>query len=253
MLKADITDADVMAQIMQTIRPQAVIHAAALSQPNACQLHPELSFAVNVAVSLAIANLCAEAEVPCVFTSTDQVFAGDAAPYRETDRLNPINRYGEHKAAAEVGMSQRLAQLSICRLPLMYGAVPHTKSFIQPLIQALQSGDALPLFIDETRTPASSDDVAAGLLLALEHLPPVVHLGGPEALTRFRMGQILVEILGCDEQYLEPCRQAEVKMAAPRPANVSLDSSFARSLGFEPQQFSRELERLLKLTQDVEK
>ena len=248
MLKVDLTDAVAIAQLMQTIRPQAVIHAAAVSQPNLCQLHPELSFAVNVTASLRIADLCADAEIPCIFTSTDQVFAGDAAPYREPDRLNPINRYGEHKAAAETGMSQRLAQLSICRLPLMYGVAPHATSFIQPLIQKLQAGEILRLFTDETRTPASSDDVAGGLLLALKHQLPVLHLGGPEALTRLHMGQILIELLGYGDQYLAPCQQSEVAMAAPRPANVSFDSSLAQSLGFAPQKFSCELRRLLSLT-----
>ena len=247
MLTADLTDAGGLAQLMHTLRPEAVIHAAAVSQPNVCQLDPDLSFAVNVTASLRIADLCADAEIPCVFTSTDQVFAGDAAPYRETDRLNPINRYGEHKAAAESGMSQRLAQLSICRLPLMYGAVPHAASFIQPLIQKLQAGEVLRLFTDETRTPASGDDVAAGLLLALEHRPSVLHLGGPEALTRLRMGQILIDLLGYSHQCLTPCQQAEVPMAALRPANVSFDSSLARSIGFAPQNFSDELGRLLRL------
>jgi dTDP-4-dehydrorhamnose reductase len=249
MLRADLTDTNALVQLMQTVRPDAVIHAAAVSQPNACQLDPDLSFAVNVTASLRIADLCADGEIPCVFTSTDQVFAGDAAPYQETDRLNPINRYGEHKAAAEIGMSQRLAQLSICRLPLMYGAVPHAASFIQPFIQKLQAGEVLRLFTDETRTPASNDDVAAGLLLALEHQPSVLHLGGPEALTRLCMGQILADLLGYGDQYLVPCLQAELPMAAPRPANVSFDSSFAQSLSFRPQKFSDELKRLLRPNQ----
>lgn len=243
--KVDITDPVALQQLISTLQPDAVIHTAAISKPNVCQVEPNLSYQINVSASLLLTDLCAEAAIPCVFTSTDQVFSGNEAPYRETDRPNPVNLYGEHKVLAEQGMRQRHSQVSICRLPLMYGVVPHAASFIQPFIQAIKAQEKLQLFVDEVRTPASGDDVAAGLLLALKHRLPLLHLGGPESLTRFEMGQILAEVIGCSQSQLYPCSQSDVSMAATRPANVSLDSTLARSLGFQPRSFKIELQRLL--------
>ncbi len=246
-LKLDLSDRSALSALMATVQPDAVVHAAALSKPNDCQMNPALSWAVNVQAALDLADLCAAAAIPCVFTSTDQVFGGEAAPYVETDAIAPVNLYGEHKALAEQGMRQRHDQVVVCRLPLLYGVVPHARSFIQPFIETLRAGGSLNLFVDETRTPAWGEDVAQGILLGLQHQLPYLHLGGPEALTRYEMGQILVDLLQGADQQIQPCSQAEVPMSAPRPANVALDSTLAYSLGYRPRSFRSVLPKILAI------
>jgi dTDP-4-dehydrorhamnose reductase len=233
----DLTDTAALNQCFSQLRPDAVIHAAALAQPNACQENPSLSYKINVLASFYIAIACADLNIPCVFTSSEQVFDGTQAPYREDDPRSPINLYGEHKALAEAGMLARHDQVAICRMPLMFGAVPHASSFIQPFIQRLRSGELLQAFTDEIRMPVSGWDAAQGLLIALKHHQGILHLGGKERLSRFAMAQILVEVLGIDAARIEPCLQADVKMAAPRPADLSMDSTIAVGLGFDPQDF----------------
>jgi dTDP-4-dehydrorhamnose reductase len=233
----DLTDTAALNECFAQLRPAAVIHATALAQPNACQENPSLSYKINVLASFYIAIACADLNIPCVFTSSEQVFDGTQAPYREDDPRSPINLYGEHKALAEAGMLARHDQVAICRMPLMFGAVPHASSFIQPFIQRLRSGELLQAFTDEIRMPVSGWDAAQGLLIALKHHQGILHLGGKERLSRFAMAQILVEVLGIDAARIEPCLQADVKMAAPRPADLSMDSTIALSLGFEPQDF----------------
>ncbi len=233
----DLTDTAALQECFAQLRPDAVIHTAALSQPNTCQAHPTLSYSINVLASFYIAIACAKLAIPCVFTSSEQVFDGSQAPYREGDPPNPINRYGEHKALAESGMLARHDQVAVCRMPLMFGAVPHADSFIQPFIQRLRSGQLLQAFTDEIRMPLSGWDAAQGLLLALGNHRGILHLGGKESLSRYDMAQTLVEVLGIAAARIEPCRQADVKMAAPRPADLSMDSAIARNLGFNPGDF----------------
>jgi dTDP-4-dehydrorhamnose reductase len=233
----DLTDTAALQECFAQLRPDAVIHAAALSQPNTCQENPNLSYKINVLASFYIAIECQQLGIPCVFTSSEQVFDGTQAPYRESDPPNPINRYGEHKALAEAGMLARHDQVVVCRLPLMFGAVPHADSFIQPFIQRLKSGERLQAFTDEMRMPLSGWDAAQGLLIALKQHRGILHLGGKESLSRFVMAQTLVEVLGIASARIEPCRQSDVKMAAPRPPDLSMDSTIALSLGFNPQDF----------------
>lgn len=233
----DLRDRANIHQLFATIQPDAVIHTAALSQPNACQQQPELSYQVNVLGSWYIAEECAKLGIPCVFTSSEQVFDGNHAPYRETDPVAPINLYGEHKALAEQGMLERHDRAAICRMPLMYGVAPTANSFIQPFIQRLRSGELLQAFTDEIRMPLSGWDAAHGLLLALEKHQGILHLAGPEALSRYDMAQILVAVLNLQQAKIAPCKQAEVTMAAPRPQNLSMDTRLAQSLGFMPQDF----------------
>jgi dTDP-4-dehydrorhamnose reductase len=244
LLPTDLTDAAALAELFQIVQPNAVIHAAALSQPNICEVQPEASWQINVQSSWRIAEHCAAAGIPCVFTSTDQVFDGQRGNYCETDPLAPVNRYSEHKVLAEEGMRSRHAQTIICRLPLMFGATPHAPSFLQGFVAKLRQGETLQLFTDEYRTPASGESIAQGILLALASDIPCWHLGGVERLSRYEFGQYLVEMLQLPMSLLQPCFQKDVPMAASRPADVSLDSSLAFGRGYAPLGIMQELQKL---------
>ena len=190
---------------------------------------------INVTVSLKIAELCAYNSIPYVFTSTDLVFDGKKGSYKETDAVNPVNIYGEHKVMAENGILERYSQATICRMPLMFGnATPTATSFMQSFIKMLEEGKELKLFVDEFRTPVSGKTAAEGLLLALEKVQGIIHLGGKEKISRYDFGRILVEIFEFPNAKIKASRQQDVKMAAPRPSDVSLDSSKAFELGYRP-------------------
>lgn len=242
MLKVNLTDFRELQRIFSDVKPTAVIHTAAHSQPNFCQTHPEESHAINVTASCNIAGLCADDSIPCAFTSTDLVFDGLNAPYRESDFVCPVNLYGEQKAIAEAGMLERYPMTAVCRMPLMFGAA---KSFIQPFIQTLQAEKELNLFVDEFRTPVSGKTAAKGLLLALEKVNGIIHLGGKERISRYDFGKILVEVFQLPATKLKSCRQQDVEMAAARPADVSLNSSKAFALGYEPLSLRKELQELI--------
>ncbi|NJM74234.1 MAG: NAD(P)-dependent oxidoreductase [Scytonema sp. RU_4_4] len=247
MLKVDLTDFQKLKQIFSDFQPAAVIHTAALSQPNFCQTHPEESYAINVTASCHIAGLCADDSIPCAFTSTDLVFDGLNAPYRETDPVCPVNIYGEQKVMAEQGMLERHPMTAVCRMPLMFGMeTPTATSFIQSFLQTLQQGKDLNLFTDEFRTPVSGKTAAKGLLLALEKVNGLIHLGGKERISRYDFGRLLVEIFQLPANGLKASQQKDVKMAAPRPSDVSLDSSKAFSLGYQPLSLKEELQNLYK-------
>jgi dTDP-4-dehydrorhamnose reductase len=244
LLPIDLTNTAAVAELFQSLKPDAVIHAAALSQPNTCEVQPNASWQINVQASWQIAEQCAALNIPCVFTSTDQVFDGQRGNYSETDPVAPVNRYGEHKVLAEAGMRSRYPQTIICRLPLMFGATPHAPSFMQGFIAKLRQGETLQLFTDEYRTPASGKSIAQGILLALGSDRPYWHLGGPERCSRYEFGQYLAQIWQLPATLIQPCLQAAVTMAAVRPADVSLDSSLAFSQGYAPLGIVPELQKL---------
>jgi dTDP-4-dehydrorhamnose reductase len=244
-LQIDLTDFSALSDLFQTLQPDAVIHTAALSQPNLCQANPEASHRINVVAACDVAGLCADAAIPCVLTSSELVFDGLNPPYRESDPVCPINLYGEQKVAAEEGMLQRYPEVTICRMPLMFGAAPTAPSFIQPFIERIRTGQVLNLFVDEVRTPISGMAAAQGLLLALEKAKGRLHLGGRERLSRYEFGLLLIEVLQLKDVKVNPCYQSDVPMAAPRAPDVSMDSSLAFSLGYEPGLVKDELEAIV--------
>jgi dTDP-4-dehydrorhamnose reductase len=243
-VKADLREFQEVKRLFNEIEPAAIIHMAAQSSPNVCQTYPDESRLINVTASSNIAGLSADYGIPCAFTSTDLVFDGRNAPYRETDAVCPVSQYGEQKAIAEQEMLQRNPKVALCRMPLMFGFAPNATSFIQPFIKMLREGQELRLFTDEFRTPVSGTTAAQGLLLALEKAEGLLHLGGKERVSRYEFGRLMVEVLELPQDGLKACRQQDVPMAAPRPADVSLDSSKAFALGYAPLSIREELEAL---------
>lgn len=241
-IKLDITDFQALKQIFTTIKPDGVIHTAALSKPNFCQTYPDESYRVNVEGSVNIAQLCAELAIPLAFTSTDLVFDGLNPPYDEKSPISPICTYGEHKAIAESKMLAIYPKTAICRMPLMYGeATPKANSFLQDFVQTLKEGKQLSLFIDEYRTPVDAKSACQGLILSLNQVSGIIHLGGKEKISRYQFGLLMAEIFDFDAKLITPCRQQDVKMSAPRSPDTSMNSSLAYSLGYNPSSIKDDL------------
>ena len=243
LIKIDLRDFNHLKQLFQDIQPQGVIHTAAASKPNYCQIHPQESYSINVTASLNIARFCAEYNIPCVFTSTDLVFDGKNSPYTESDRVSPITYYGEQKVAAEQKMLEIYPKSAICRMPLMFGLPsPVANSFLQTFISNLQAGKELNLFVDEFRTPASAITASKGLLLAIEkQVQGILHLGGKERISRYDFGLLLADILNVSSSLINPGKQQDVIMSAPRSPDTSLDSNKAFNLGYKPRSLREEL------------
>lgn len=248
LLRVELVNFLAVKTLFDQIQPTAVIHSAAQSKPNFCQEHPDISYGINVTASLNIARLCGDREIPWVFTSSDLVFDGLNPPYKETDPVSPISYYGEQKVLAEQGILAEYPQTAICRMPPMFGvASPAASSFMQPLLKTLQEGKKLNLFVDEIRTPVSAVTAAKGLLLALEKkVAGILHLGGKERISRYQFGCLMAEIWQFPPQQIETCYQKDVPMSAPRSPDVSLDSTKAFTLGYQPRSLKEELQELKK-------
>jgi len=243
--RADLTRFKEIKESLQEIRPDALIHAAAESNPNFCQLNPAASHEINVEATANLASLCADLRIPFVFISSDLVFNGLKPPYSENDPVCPVCIYGEQKAEAERAVLERYPQALVCRMALMFGdAGQGAASFIQPLINDMRNGQQINLFMDEYRTPVSAANAAQGILLGLSKAKGILHIGGLERISRFDFGKLLRDILGAHNAKLYACTRQSMELAAPRPADVSLSSARAMALGFKPGPLRKELERL---------
>ena len=245
LIQIDLTIFNDLKKLFRDTKPTAVIHTAAFSDPNFCQEDRDTSYRINTEAAINIAGFCGDLEIPCLFISSDLVFDGLNPPYSEEDEPSPLNIYGEHKLMAEIGMKNRCASVVICRVPLMFGTSGQTaSSFLQPLLRQMELGIEVSLFVDEFRTPLSGNNAVEGLMIALERLPDVVHLGGLERISRYEFGKLVMDVFNIQNAQLNPCRQREIPMAAPRPFDVSLTNVKAMEMGFQPDTIKLSLERL---------
>lgn len=242
--KVDLSDELQLKSFFEANRPDAVIHTAAMSEPNFCQTHPVESESVNVGSAVFLAKLCAKAQLPYVFTSTDLVFDDGNAPYDEDAPVAPHNLYGEQKVEAEKQIRSIHPEATVCRMPLMFGDYPNPRKGLKPMLERLANGDKFPLFVDEFRTPVGLESACRGLLIGLEASVPLLHLGGPERLSRYEIGQIIAEAFQVAHPNLSPCHQKDVTTVAPRAADVSLNSQRAFDLGYSPLTLMEEMRRM---------
>ncbi|GIV33874.1 MAG: NAD(P)-dependent oxidoreductase [Chitinophagales bacterium] len=238
--KADLTRPAEVQSLFNAISPQAVIHTAAISEAGYCQQHPEESYKINVAAAVLIAGLCAEKDIPFVFTSSDLVFDGQKGNYMEEDEVNPLSYYGAQKAEAERAIRERYPQAAICRLPLLIG-LGNSKGHLHALLNTVKQGGSFKLFVDEFRSPLGCISAAEGLLLAAEKFRGIYHLGGRQRMSRYALGVKIASVMGIPLTKLEPVRQSDLQLLAPRPADVSLNSDKACAAGFIPMPIEEEL------------
>jgi dTDP-4-dehydrorhamnose reductase len=243
--RLDCTDPVAVRRTMESVRPDAVIHCAAMPDPNSCELNPEDSRRVNVHASINVANACRGSGASLVYTSTDLVFDGEHAPYRETDPLGPVNTYGRHKAEAEAGMRRAYPDVTVCRMPVMFGDPgPASKSFIQPLMKNLRQGATIKLFTDEIRTPVSGKTAARGLLLCLDKKGETFHLGGRRPISRYDFGLLLCRAIGAIPALVLAVSRTTSTAPASRARDVSLISDKAYALGYDPGPLEDQLQEL---------
>jgi dTDP-4-dehydrorhamnose reductase len=245
LIRLDLQDPLAVQGALEKIRPDAVVHCAAMPDPNICEQRPGDSYNVNVQASIALAAACGRKGISLVYTSTDLVFDGEHAPYRETDPQGPLSVYGRHKAVAEKGMREAYCGVTICRTPVMFGDPgPCSKSFIQPQIAALRQGKQVKYFCDEVRTPVSGKTAAQGLLMGIEHPGETLHLGGPQCISRYEFGLLLCAAIGAPASLAVPVPLTQNTAPAPRPRDVSLVSDKAFALGYAPKPLEEQLREL---------
>ena len=235
--RADLGERNAVRRLLDATAPAAVIHAAGATRLDACEQKPAESRRANVDATRWLAEECVRRGVGLVYVSTDQVFDGEHAPYDEAAPPSPVNEYGRQKAAAEAVVRDLCgARGLVCRLPLLFGrADPGAANFLATHVKALRARQTLRLFTDEFRTPVSATVAAEGILLTLVRGGRgVFHLGGLERVSRWQLGMLVAEVAGLAAAPIVAARRSEGALSAPRPADVSLVSARASTLGFRP-------------------
>jgi dTDP-4-dehydrorhamnose reductase len=201
-------------------RPTAIVHTA----------YRRGDRASIVDATRHVAEAAAASGARLVHVSTDAVFAGRQRPYDERDAPSPRDDYGRDKADAERLVGELCPGAAIVRTSLLVGR-SELSNHERTVGDAIEGRSPIVFFRDEVRTPALVDDVAAGLteLAGRPDISGVIHLSGPDALSRAELAVLIAHRHGWDATRLRLGEMGDARRH--RPARVVLDSSYARSLG----------------------
>jgi len=215
----DLTQDGMVDAVVEALRPDVVVHAAAMSRMADCQRDPQAAARANTWLPEQWALRFAGR---ALFTSTDLVFDGAAAPYPEDAATGPRSVYGASKVQGEQAVLRRGGR--VVRLPLLFGPDAHGRGATASLRDALEHGRGCRLFTNEYRTPLHAVDAARALvdLVVEPDGPNLLHLPGPERVSRWQFAQRLCAVHGLSAERFEPveCHDPE------RPRDVSLVGGF---------------------------
>lgn len=242
-IKFDLMDHASIVEAIRSSRPEVVIHAAALTDVDRCEIDRDMAYSVNVLGTKVLCEAAREVGAFTIYTSTDYVFDGNRGMYSEEDKVNPINYYGYSKLLGEAYCD------AIARTCVIFGARPASGkiNFALWIIDRLTKGEPVKVVTDQYVTPTLNTNLARMVLeLASRKLKGIYHLSGATRISRYDFACELARAFGLDEGLINPSRMTDMKWAARRPADSSLDTSKAMRCLNEKPMVVREALRTLK-------
>jgi len=226
-VKFDLLDANGIRDIIERMRPDVIVHSAALTDVDRCEREKDLAYKINVEGTRAIAEAARKAGSYLVYISTDYVFDGQRGLYREEEETNPVSYYGLSKL---LGEQFCLDQGCIARTCVIYGSRPASGkvNFALWLLNALKSGKEARVVTDQFITPTLNSNLAAMVLEAADrHLSGFYHLSGASRVSRYDFACELARAFDLDRQLIIPSQMSDIGWLANRPMDSSLDTAKA--------------------------
>ena len=236
---------------LQQIKPDIIIHTAAVSNPDFCEKNRALAKKVNGDATRSMAQFCQDYAVRLIYVSTDLVFNGEKGSYSEEDKPDPVNYYGETKLQGETAVIELLPDALILRVSLMYGWGNGINGcFTDWMLNILEKKEKLNLFIDQYRTPTFVNDTVTGILKFVEdrEATGIFHLAGPERVSRVEFGGVFVDTFGFSRDLIQTVKQDEMPGLVPRPKDSSLSiRKFQERYHFTPKGIKEGINTMFEL------
>lgn len=245
-LPLDCTDAAAVERTFAEAHPDVVIHTAAMTNVDACELDPAGCHVHNVTAVENIVRAARACEAHVIHLSTDFVFDGTSGPYREEDPPAPLSVYGRSKLDSErVVMNAGLARWTIVRTIIVHGVAQglSRSNVVLWAKGALERGQPIQVVNDQWRMPTLAEDLADGCIrIAERQATGIFHLCGPDGMTILELVQRVGRFFGLDPSVITAVASADLAQPARRPPRTGfvLDKA-RRELGYAPHHFEEAL------------
>ncbi len=237
----DVTSQSEVDEVIDQVKPDVIIHTAALTKVDYCEQHRELCFRLNVKAVDLIAQAALRNDCLLIHLSTDFIFSGKKRLLTEEAAPGPVNYYGQTKLEAEQRIIESGVRHAIVRTAIVYGVVPHLSrsNIILWVKESLKRGKTIHVVDDQYRTPTLAEDLAMGcFLIAQQRAQGVFNITGEELLTPYQMAQITADYFKLDKQLITRTDSTRFKQPARRPLETGLVIEKAkRTLGYQPRTF----------------
>jgi len=241
----DIRDAAQVQGALEKARPEWIVLAAAYTNVDDCESHPDLALAVNRDGAVNVAQAVKRVGAKLLFISSDYVFDGKkTSPYEAGDARNPQSVYGRSKAEAEVRLLTVLPECCIARTSWLFGT--GGKCFPDTILKLAASRPALDVVDDQRGCPTYSVDLSRAIVgLCRNHASGIVHVTNAGECSWFEFAQEIVKGGGLTTE-VRPVSSQQMARPAPRPAYSVLSSKSLQQYGITMPTWQDALQRYLQ-------
>lgn len=242
----DCTNVDMVDRVFDGFRPDAVIHTAAMTNVDACELDPRACQLQNVTAVGSLVQASRRSQSHFIHLSTDFVFNGSNGPYSEDDVPDPLSVYGRSKMESEkVVREAGLVHWAIARTIIVYGVAKglSRSNVVLWAKDALENGRAIKVVDDQWRMPTLAEDLANGCIRIVERKAcGIYHLCGPDLMSIHELVQRVGRFFDLDTSQVEAVKSSSLDQPARRPPRTGFDLEKARrELGYAPRHFEEGL------------
>ena len=237
----DITDESSVNDVIADISPNSIIHCAAMTNVDACELDKKNCWLVNVNAVEFIAKSAEKIGSHLVHLSTDFVFDGKNGPYREEDIPNPLHYYAESKLASELIVRKTCSKWSIARTIIVYGVTDNMSrsNLVLWSKNELESGNVIKVINDQFRSPTLAEDLAKGCVSIVDNSAfGIYHLSGPKTYSIIELVYQVADFYNLDKSLIQSVNTSSLNQPAKRPLKTGFIIDKARKdLNYSPVDF----------------
>ncbi len=245
----DISSLEQINKVLDEHKPDFLIHTAAITNVDYCELNPNECKEINVLASVKLFNACRKRNMHFQLLSTDFVFDGEKGRYNENDNVNPLSLYAQSKVDAEnVLLDSDYINYSIVRTIIVYGQANNLSrsNIVCWAKEALAKGEQMNIVYDQFRAPTWASDLAWACLRICElNKTGIYHICGPETMSVFEIVERIANHFDYSVDVLKKISSKTLSQPAKRPPKTGFDLSKAKKeLGYNPKTLEDTLELL---------
>ena len=245
----DITISDEVLKTITAFAPDYIIHTAAITNVDYCELNERECHDVNVTGTQNVFDSAKATGAHFQMLSTDFVFDGNDGNYKETDLVNPLSVYAASKVDGEqILIKSDYSNWSIARTIIVFGEGENLSrsNIVLWAREALSNGKTLNIIDDQFRAPTWADDLAWGCIQICEqNRKGIYHLSGPESMSIYELVMRIGRFFKLDTSAINRTDSSSLNQPAKRPPKTGFDlSKSKKDLGYQPKTLEESLHLL---------
>ena len=246
----DITNEKEVMELINLLKPDCIIHTAAMTNVDACEENKEECTRLNVDAVRYLVAAANAVNAHFVHLSTDFIFDGKNGPYKEEDVPNPLSFYGHSKLKGEEIVKEYCKKWSIARTVLVYGLV-HDMSRSNIVLWAkgaLEKKQEISVVDDQYRTPTLAEDLANGVyLIENSSSTGVYNISGKDFMNIYELVERVARHFDLSMEHVKKIKSDTLNQAAKRPPVTGLNLAKSRNiLGYVPHTFEEGIQKVME-------